>query len=127
MAVHTIMLPESLRGAELRSIVWDDSAGTVEGDHRDVPYIRRKLAAEKPVTVGDSHWTWDLRDPAHDPVDFLVLLYVMNPFVLDEPLRSALPPVFRGIEIPAPEPRSTLYINGEQPPGVQELDRREAA
>ncbi|MCY3873387.1 MAG: hypothetical protein OXF88_03725 [Rhodobacteraceae bacterium] len=120
MAIHTIMLPASIHDGKLRSITWNDVEGTVEGDHNKVEYIRRMLAAEKPVTVGDPGGTWDLRDPAHDPAEFLTLLYMAHCPVLDEPLRSTLPPVFDGIEIPPPDPGEILYIDEETTPGARQ-------
>ena len=104
MAIHTITLPDWMRGDELRSILWDDEAGTVDGDHSLVPDFRRVFDAPKPVTVGDPGGTWDLHDPAHDVVEFLTHLGVVFWPALDEPLRSTLPPVFDGVEIPWADP-----------------------
>ena len=113
MAVHTIMLPDRMRGLDLRSIVWDDEAGTVEGDHDDVPWLRSVLAGDKPVTVGDPGGTWDLRDPAHDPAEMLVLLYQVYWPALDKPLRATLPTVFDGVELPPAEKGEALYVFDE--------------
>ena len=33
MTVHTTRLPDMLYGDEPRTILWDDEAATVEGDH----------------------------------------------------------------------------------------------
>ena len=108
MAVHTIVIPDMARGDEPRSIVWDDEAGTVEGDHEALGYIRSVLAAPKPVTVGVGQ-IWHLRDPGHDPTQFFTLLCTAyNPIVL-EPLRSTLPPVFDDIKVPEGEPGEYLY------------------
>ena len=109
MGVHTVNLPDRMRGREDRSIVWDDEAGSVEGSHSDVPWLRRTFDAAKPVTVGDPGRTWDLSDPAHDPAEFLVLLWLVDADVLREPLRSMLPPVFDGVAIPPGDPGETLY------------------
>ena len=100
MAVHTIRIPDYMRGGELRSILWDDQAGTVEGDHYKVPSFRRVFAAPKPVTLGDSGGTWDLTDPARDPAEFLVVLWVVHWPALREPLRSTLPAIFDGVDLP---------------------------
>ena len=109
MAVHTIMLPDRLRGRELRSIVWDDLAGTVEGDHHDIGYIRRMFDEPKPVTVGDPGRIWGLSDPAHNPTEFLVLLSIVYWPVLIDPLRSTLPAVFDGLVLPLGGPGEVLY------------------
>ena len=109
MGVHTIMLPDRVRGREPRAIVWDDDAGTVAGSHFDIPWFRKVFAASKPVTVGDPGRTWDLLDPAHDPSEFLLLLERAYWPVLDEPLRSTLPPVFDGVTIPPGNPGEILY------------------
>lgn len=79
MVVHTIEIPDGMRGGELRRIVWDDEAGTLAGDFdpHELDYMRTVFAAEKPVTVGDPGGTWDLRDPAHDAAEFLTLLRVV--------------------------------------------------
>lgn len=108
MAIHTIMLPDMTKGREPRSIVWDDEAGTVEGDHFDVRYLKRVLAAPKPVTVGAGH-IWHLRDPGHDPSEFYLLLCLAYWPIEKEPLRSTLPPVFDGVEAPEGEPGEELY------------------
>ncbi|MCY4097661.1 MAG: hypothetical protein OXF40_05290, partial [Rhodospirillales bacterium] len=59
--------------------------------------------------IGDEGGTWDLRDPAHDPAEFLTAL--ANGFwpVLREPHRSTLPAVFDGVEIPTADPGEILY------------------
>ena len=36
MAKHVITIPDLMAGRELRTIVWDDEAGTVEGTHSDI-------------------------------------------------------------------------------------------
>ncbi len=107
MAIHTITIPDRVRSGELRAIVWDDEAGIVHGEHSLVPDLRRVFDAPKPVTVGDPGGTWDLHDPARDPVEFLTCLGSLYWPVLDEPLRSALPAVFEGVEVPLPDPGTT--------------------
>ncbi len=109
MAVHTIMIPDRMRGREPRSIVWDDEAGTVEGDHYDVGSFRRVFAADKPVTVGSTGLAWDLDDPAHDPAQFLAVLWTVYQPALDEPLRSTLPAVFDGVGLPPGGTGERLY------------------
>ena len=102
MATHSIRIPDRVRGRELRTIVWDDEAGTVSGDHSEIDEIRRVFAAPKPVTVGQGA-VWDLRDPAHDPAEFLVLIEQAFWPALDPPLRETLPAVFDGVTLLAPE------------------------
>ena len=109
MALHTIAMPDIMRGEELRTIVWDDEAGTVRGQHSEIPWLRQVIGAEKPVTVGHPGRTWDLRDPAHDPAELLVLLRQAYWPILDEPLRSTLPPVFDGVDIPPGDMGEQLY------------------
>ena len=103
------MLPDWLRGRELRSIVWDDLAGTVEGDHQGIGYIRLMLDEPKPVVAGDPGRIWSLSNPAHNPSEFLALLGIVHWQVLYEPLRSTLPAVFDGVELPAGEPGEILF------------------
>ncbi len=102
MATHRITMPDRMRGRELRTITWDDEAGTVAGDHKDVAHIRERFDAPKPVTIGGPWGMWDLVDPAHDPVEFLTLLADEYWPILDPPLRETLPAVFDGLVVPAP-------------------------
>ena len=116
MTVHAIMLPEGHNGPT-RSIVWDDEAGTVTGEHSDVPRMQEVLAAPKPWVCGDVMGTLILHDPGHDPADFLVLLGLAYWPVLREPLRSALPPVFHGVEpTPMKHPPPSLDADGNPVP-----------
>ena len=102
-----------MRGRELRTIIWDDEAGTVEGNHSDIAFFRRTFAAPKPVTCGDPGTAWDLNDPAHDPAEFLVLLWVAYARIEDEPLRSTLPAIFDGVDFPPGGRGEVLYIDDE--------------
>ena len=109
MAVHTITIPDWSQDGELRSIVWDDVAGTVEGDHIEVDSFQRVFAADKPVTVGDTGLAWELDDPAHDPSQFLAVLWSVYAAVLYEPLCSTLPSVFDGVDLPPNGHGDLLY------------------
>ena len=109
MARNVITLPDLMAGRELRTIVWDDEAGTVEGTHSDIEDFRREFDAPKPVTVGHTGLAWDLTDPAHDPSQFLVLLWASYNGIEDEPLRSTLPPIFDGVDFPHGGTGETLY------------------
>ena len=97
MTVHTIMLPDRMHGREPRSVIWDDEAGTVTGEHYDVPWMQEALAATPPIEVVDGMRAVTLHDPGHDPADFLRLLWRAYWPVENEPLRSTLPPVFDGV------------------------------
>ena len=93
------MFPDIMVGRDLRSIVWDDEAGTVEGDHSQIDRIREALARPTPLVLHDIAASWTLEDPAHNPADFLSLLSRLIDWrVLRVPLRSTLPPVFDGVE-----------------------------
>ena len=107
MTVHTIMLPEGFN-RPMRSIVWDDEAGTITGEHSEVPWLQDILAQQTPVVLSDHAGAATLHDPSHDPADFLSLLYRIYWPVLDEPLRSSLPPVFDGVQM-------TLSVAGRLP------------
>ena len=93
----------------MRSIVWDDEDGTVEDDHIAVDSFKRVFAADKPVTVGDTGLAWDLTDPAHDPAQFLAVLWSVHAPALVEPLRSTLPTVFDGVDLPPDGTGEILY------------------
>lgn len=99
MTVHTILLPDYMRGREPRSVIWDDEAGTVEGEHSDVPWMQRILAAPTPYDgLSGTGRILSLEDPAHDPRDFVWLLGTAYWPMLEEPLRSTLPPILRDAE-----------------------------
>lgn len=69
---HEIKLP-GLYDDELRTVAWDDAAGTVEGDHEIVPDLQAELASG--VVVLAFPWgTLDAEDPRHDAADFLAVL-----------------------------------------------------
>ena len=98
MATHTIMYPDWRVGRDLRSIVWDDEAGTVEGDHSQIDLIREALDEPIPLVLDDEAAVWTLEDPAHDPADFLTLLSLLVDWQPLRPPRLTLPPVFTGVE-----------------------------
>ncbi len=112
MAVHTIMLPDRGWGREPRSVVWDDEAGTVTGEHSGVPWMQEILAKPTPVDLSDEGQQLFLLDPAHEAADFWWLLYFTFWPIYDEPLRSTLPEVFRDTE---PRP-------GQPPPDADRDD-----
>ena len=91
MARHTIPI-EQWYAPE---IVWDDEAGTVEGDHWFAAGVRELLAQGAPLDLSRNGHILVLQDPAHDPRDFWHLL----PYKCQvEPLRSRMPPILRDVE-----------------------------
>lgn len=71
-------------------ILWDDVAGRVGGNFRDLDRIRDWINQPTPFVRGDvTGATIEIRDPRHDPDDFL---YALTPYIsqdlLPEPLRS---------------------------------------
>ncbi len=113
MTMHAIRMPDRMRGRELRTIRWDDEAGTVDGDHWHVPWLQELLARKPPVLLGSVPGALVLHDPGRDPRDFLALLGVVYWPILAEPDpdgrtpgdRHRLPPALRRVEptrIPAP-------------------------
>ncbi|MCZ0953909.1 MAG: hypothetical protein OXJ56_15175 [Rhodospirillaceae bacterium] len=123
MAVHTITIPDWSQDGELRSIIWDDVAGTVEGDHIEVDSFQRVFAADKPVTVGDTGLAWELDDPAHDPSQFLAVLWSVYAAVLYEPLCSTLPSVFDAAQRPWGSP----LRRGRLPTGLMSSSEKRMA
>ena len=71
---HAVVRFDALRGREPRRIVWDDEAGTVDGDHSDVPELRRILVGPLPHVVPSFFGTLTLHDPARSAADFVALL-----------------------------------------------------
>ena len=98
MAKHTIMFPDWMVGREPRSIVWDDEAGTVEGDHSQLDSIREAFAEPTPYIIGDVAHYWTLDDPAHNPADLLTVLSLLVDWQAFDDPRLVLPPVFDGVE-----------------------------
>ena len=72
---HAIKMQDVMRGREVRTIVWDDEAGTVDGDHWDVQWLQSMLDRPAPVRLTDVAIHVTLRDPAHSTPDFLALLF----------------------------------------------------
>ena len=111
MATHTIMFPDYSRGDEPRAIVWDDETGEVSGDHVKVPSIRRRV--ERAACDGhilDEAGRLDVRDPRHDPADFLAVLgYAIGGGYDFE--RLDLPPALRRVEW-------TPWHRPDPPPGT---------
>ena len=120
MTVHTIMMPDWMRGLDLRSVVWDDAAGTVAGDHSAVPWLQRQLAAPRPLLLSnEEHAPWTLRDPGRNPSEFLLLLHRAYWPILGRD-RGRLPPALRDVQPPPSPPRRRMYGEDgrELTPGV---------
>ena len=98
MATHTIMFPDIVVGRAPRSIVWDDEAGTVEGEHSRLDVIREAFAEPTPYEFGTESHYWRLEDPAHNPADLLTVLSVLIDWQAFDDPRLVLPPVFDGVE-----------------------------
>ena len=106
MATHTIR-HRDWRHDEPRTIVWNDETGEVSGDHGDVPDIRMWLEkAERDGHLLGEEGRLNLRDPRHDPADFLAVLVWDNGGFYE---RLELPPALRAVK-PTPMIRP--------PPGV---------
>ena len=96
MTVHTIRLPDRMHGRELRTVIWDDEAGSVSGDHFDVGWMQEALQ-HLPVDLTNEGRVLVLRDPAHDPRDFIHLLAACWGDVLAED-RDLLPEPLRSVD-----------------------------
>ena len=102
---YQLYIPDLLRGREPALILWDDVAGTVEGTHTAVAALRHDLSLSTPLEKGTPVGPLVLRDPAHDPADFVALLRWHQPrhWSLDElpePLRSVVPTPIDAVPIP---------------------------
>ena len=113
MTVHTIMLPDRMRGREPRSVIWDDEAGTVTGEHSRVPWMQELLARPTPLDASSEGMVLFLQDPAHDPRDFLHILAGSYWPILHED-RHRLPTALREVEPTRPDspPGAVLDENG---------------
>ena len=97
MTIHTIRLPDRLYGREPRTILWDDEAATVEGDHSDIPWMRERIA-DAPSELVNETCTIPLKDPGRDPRDFWHLILAAFYPAAREPQRSTMPAVLREVE-----------------------------
>ena len=107
MARHVIPLGWD----DLPDFVWDDEAGTVEGDHWFAAGLREGLDAPTPLDLSGDGLIILLQDPAHDPRDFWWLLPAK---CLREPLYSQMPEILRNVEPTPPKraPAPRAVING---------------
>ena len=109
MATHTIRYRD-WRHDEPPTIVWNDETGEVAGDYDGVPNIRRRLElAEREGHLLGEEGGLHLRDPRHDPADFLALLGWQSSLFYEH---LELPPALRAVK-PTPIRRPP-----RMPPGV---------
>lgn len=104
---HVIQYPDGPRwyeAAELRTIIWDDEAGTVEGDHSKVPIMKLIFEDDGQALLSLPSGTLLLDDVRHNPQHFISLLADCEE--LDP--RAIFPDSLKGIE--------PLYPPYEPPP-----------
>lgn len=97
---HTITVRDT--GNREAVIVWDDEAGTVEGDHSQVGELNEAFASPPmPIHFPHPPGTFELADPAHDAADFLTALRA----VVFQPSRIELPESLADVTpTPYPDP-----------------------
>lgn len=98
---HTIQYPNWKYGEELSTIVWDDEAGTVEGDHPHVPDLQWICERDGPYVISRQWGVLHLADVAHNPQHFISAL--SDPFDGEVPTNAVLPDALKGIEPLLPE------------------------
>ena len=104
---HVIKYPNGPKwdeGAELRTIIWDDEAGTLEGDHRVVEAWKLVFEGDGQAVLSMPYGALLLEDVRHNPQDFISLLADCEE--LDP--RAIFPESLKGIE--------PLYPPYEPPP-----------
>ena len=102
-------------------LVWDDEAGTVEGEGPHTVWVREELARGAPLDLSGDGRILVLQDPAHDPRDFWCLLPW---WCWEEPLRSRMPAILRDVEptLPQAAPLPRIIVDGVERdaiPGVE--------
>ena len=120
MARHVITIPYRVGGAG--ELIWDDEAGTVEGDHYQAAYINEWIAEGGiPLDLSGDGRSLILADPLHDPRDFLWLL---PDKMWEEPLRSTLPAILLEVE-PTPFALSKppiIVVDGVRREAIEGVD-----
>ena len=103
-------------------LVWDDEAGTVEGENWYAAGVREELARGAPLDMSGYGQILILEDPAHDPRDFWRLLPLK---CWKEPLRSQMPAILRDVAPtegrPAPPPR-IIDANGVERDAIEGVE-----
>lgn len=97
---HTIQYPARLFDGELRTIIWDDEAGTVEGDHPSVRDLKLICEGDGAACIGYPWGVIVIDDVPHNPQHFLSAL-IEPDFEVDP--RAVLPDILKGIEPLVPE------------------------
>ncbi len=76
-------------------IIWDDEAGTVEGDHYQVPALQEDMKRPMPYILHRRTFQQTLHDVAHNPSDFLVVLATAAGTL--QPPKVTLPDSLKGV------------------------------
>ena len=109
---HTIKYPDGRFGDELRTIIWDDEAGTVEGDHNMVPVLKLICEGNGVACISQPWGALVVDDVPHNPQHFLSILNDPYPRFEIDP-RAVLPDSLKGIEplVPPyePPPPGSIY------------------
>ena len=96
---HVIKFPDGPwwdEGTELRTIIWDDEAGTVEGDHSLAPVLQR-ICEDDGQDILHEPWGYLLLDDVrHNPQHFLSSL--CDSYNHEIPSRAILPDSLKDIE-----------------------------
>ena len=108
MTVHMLMMPDPKKGDSLAAMHWDDEAGTIGGEHSDVPVIRQLFDAPTPYFFGSAAASWDLHDPAHSIEEMNIILRARYQNLVDN-FEDGLPPPFKNLEPRRPDGREELY------------------
>ena len=114
MARHVI--PLDMESAP--EMIWDDEAGTVEGEHWYAAGVREELARGAPLNLSRDGRILILQDPAHDPRDFW---YLIPYWCWKEPLRSRMPAILRDVEPTEPRraPPPRLIVDGVERDAIE--------
>ena len=117
MARHVIPLDME----DAPEMVWDDEAGTVEGEHFYAAKVREQLAQGAPLNLSGDGRILVLQDPAHDPRDFWHLLPY---WCWKEPLRSRMPAILRDVEPtePRPAPPPRIVVDGVERDAIEGVE-----
>ena len=117
MTAHTIQLPDRRNGANgaLRTLVWDDEAGTVSGDYSRVDDIREFFRRPERWTAGDAKGVRQFKDPRHIPEDFKGMIVAVFAIAPDLP-HIVWPPILADVtstplDPGPPPPPGEIWVN----------------